>query len=229
MTSPSRPGDQREPHPVPGSVGRQPDDVAVALDDRLGNALRDGESRLFGEVSVFQPWTGTVIAAAPTRTSSPIPAGQGAGYVHVRLFLGHDQGTEVGKLVHDRPIATSLPGMIRDEENHVSPIQLEFVACRTRSGRAPRAARPGRRWRQPALARGGRRMASSKRTGSGKSRKYPSPGQPSKAVERAAGDAHPAPGSRRDPPMVCSLAALDAKVVTSTSALGLGDLLPMPL
>ena len=84
-------------------VGREADEVAVLLDDRLGNAVREREPRMLGHVPGLAMDRNDDLRPDPVVHCGKLgPAGM-ARDMDMRLPLGDISTPSVGELVHDPP------------------------------------------------------------------------------------------------------------------------------
>ena len=149
--------------------------------------------------------------------------------VDVRLALGDDQHAEVAQRVHDPADGDLVAGdLLRREDHRVALDQLELViAERDPAERGARLALPAGGDDQHFAARQAHRLVEADRLGeiaqiAGRLR------DPEDAVEARPATHSLRPVSIATRPIVCSRAALEAKVVTSTRPLALRDLLEQP-
>ena len=178
------------------------------------------------------PWTGTTISG---RTHLYISISSGRpGWPETWTCawrLGDDLHAEVGQLVHDPADRDLVAGDDpRREDDRVAVGQLELVRCPTAI--RPSAARgspcPPVAMISTSLARQAHRLVEADRR-AGNRADSRSPGRRARMRSSERPATHTLrPVSRATRPMVCSRAALEAKVVTSTRPLAFVDLREQP-
>ena len=151
-------------------AGREADDVAILLDDRVRNAVAEREPRLLGQVPRLAVDRNDDLGPDPIVHLDQLGPARMAGDVDMRLALGDDLHAEVGQLVHDPADRDLVAGDDpRREDDRVALAELELVRC-------PTAIRPSAARGSPcppvamiSTSLRGSRIASSKPIGGGKS------------------------------------------------------------